>query len=83
MEIENGLHKQATTLIVEDDMALADAKQIHFDKLNIDLEKREVNLNGENIILTSSKFDLLTVLAKKREAYCSEMRSHDNYLGGI
>ncbi|MCF8304449.1 MAG: response regulator transcription factor [Bacteroidales bacterium] len=41
-----------------------DPRQVSYDNLHIDLEKRKVTLDGERIELTPKEFDLLALLAK-------------------
>jgi two-component system OmpR family response regulator len=38
---------------------------LKFDDLSIDVEMREVTLYGDDILLTSTKYDLLVILAKR------------------
>ena len=40
-------------------------KQLNFDRLTIDIEKRTLYKDGQEIILTNKEFDLLQVLASK------------------
>ena len=63
--------------------ALTSLQRLTFDGLQIDLERRQVQCNGGMVELTSTEFDLLTLLAGEpqkvfsRDAILNRLRGHE------
>jgi OmpR family response regulator RpaB len=63
--------------------APADAQQLHFDGLLIDLQRRRVQRLGEEVALTGTEFELLVLLAREpqkvfdRDQILNRLRGHE------